>query len=115
MKEFDYFGFETENLDGLSEFKVSDNGYYLFVTRKSDDLFEVEIDDEMVDEFSQETIDLLAKHFPIKNPVIVNTWEKEGVKDPPFHDNYLTFKVSENIAIKDLIKFIFEKIYGDTI
>lgn len=111
MQEFDYFGIETENLDGLSEFKVSDNGYYLFVTKKGNNSIEVEVNDEMVDEFSQETIGLLSRHFPIQNPVIVDTWAKEGVSDPPFHDNVLTFEVDKSVAIKDLIKFVFEKIY----
>jgi len=100
---------ETD-LKGKKEFRVYDDGFYLYVRRMEDNSFEIRINDEMVDEFSQETIDLLSKHFRIQNPVIQSTWEKEW-PDPPYHDNDLTFEVGRAVAIKDLIKFIFEKIY----
>lgn len=112
MQELDYFDLQPKEFENLSEFKVSDNGYYLFVTRKDGNSFEVEINDELIDEFSQATIDLLAEHFSIQKPVIENTWEKEGVKDPPFHHDVLIFEVDGVDLIKDLIKFIFEKIYN---
>lgn len=111
MQELDYFNLQTREFENLSEFKVSDNGYYLYVTKKGDDSFAIEINDELVDEFSQGTIDLLAQYFPIQNAEIENTWEKEGVIDPPFHHNILAFEIKGKDVVKDLIQFIFERIY----
>lgn len=111
---YDLENIKEADLKSQNEFRVYDDGFYLYVRRMEDNSLEIRINDEMVDEFSQETIDLLSKSFSIQSPIIRSTWEKEWT-DPPYHDNDLTFEVDKSIVIKDLIKFIFEKIYGDTI
>lgn len=98
------------DLESQNELWVYDDGFYLYITKRQDGHCEVRINDEMVEEFSQETIDLISKHFPILNPIIQTTWEKEWV-DPPYHDNDLIFELDKNVSIKDLIKFIFKEIY----
>lgn len=113
MYKVGYYDLENiaeTDLSVQGELRVYDDGFYLDIRKTKDNRREVRINDEMVDEFSQETIDLLSKHFPIKDPIIQSTWEKEWV-DPPYHDNDLTFAIGKDVSLKDLIKFIFQKIY----